>query len=77
MVLNRWTVVPGNPEILFSANPYLFGYAGLRNRPWDVADDGRFLMIRRAGVAGAGAERTEINVVQNWTEELKRLVPLD
>ena len=42
---------------------------------WDLSDvspDGqRFLMIREDGLA----DRSEAVVVQNWTEELKRLVP--
>lgn len=36
---------------------------------YDVAPDGRFLMIQ-----GEGAP-TQVNVVLNWFEELKRLVP--
>ena len=35
----------GTPEFLFSA-PYISGQA-LRTRPWDVAADGRFLMVKR------------------------------
>ena len=41
--------------------------------PYDVADDGRFLLLR-------DPEREEesltITVVVNWFEELKQLVPL-
>ena len=44
-------------------------------RPYDIAPDGRFLMIRSAQAdAGIGTAATLI-VVQNWFEELKRLVP--
>jgi Tol biopolymer transport system component len=40
---------------------------------YDVSADGqRFLMLKPAGQAQAS---TQINVVLNWTEELKRLVP--
>ena len=40
---------------------------------YDISPDGqRFLMIREAG-AGQG----QINVIQNWFEELKRLVPVN
>ena len=35
----------------------------------------QFLMVKPAGVTGAGPERTDIIVVENWFEELKRLVP--
>jgi hypothetical protein len=39
---------------------------------YDVSLDGqRFLMVKPVGQA----EATQINVVQNWFEELKRLVP--
>ena len=69
------TFTPGNPEILFPA-PYVAG-APARNRPWDGADDGRFLMITRAGAGDAGAESTEINVVQNWHQELLERVPIN
>jgi hypothetical protein len=37
-------------------------------------DGQRFLMIKEAG-ADQGGARPQIIVVQNWTEELKRLVP--
>ena len=48
-------------------------YQGQTRRSYDVAPDGRFLMIEPAG--GDEARRTELVVVQNWFEELKRLVP--
>jgi hypothetical protein len=42
---------------------------------FDVAPDGRFLMVKDgSGDAGTRTPNTLI-VVQNWTEELKRLVP--
>jgi len=43
-------------------------------RPYDVAPDGRFLIIR-SGQAEAGATTTNMILVENWFEELKRLVP--
>ena len=39
-------------------------------RAFDVAPDGRFLMMKRA----SGSRPEEITVVLNWFEELKRLV---
>jgi hypothetical protein len=40
---------------------------------FDVSPDGRrFIMIKPAATADA---RSRLVVVQNWTEELKRLVP--
>ena len=41
---------------------------------YDVARDGRFLMIEEP-TAPAKSHRAGIVVVQNWTEELKRRVP--
>ncbi|MCZ6751901.1 MAG: hypothetical protein O7E51_08745, partial [Acidobacteria bacterium] len=57
------------PQVLFEGN-YI-----QTNRPsYDVGVDGRFLMIKAAGQEeGPG----QINVVLNWFEELKRLVPVD
>ena len=41
---------------------------------YDVSADGRFLMIKDMA-AGQTAAPATIVVVQNWHEELKRLVP--
>ena len=41
-----------------------------RDTPYDVAPDGRLLLLKPVGVA-----RDEIVTVLNWVEELKRLVP--
>jgi len=44
---------------------------------YDVSRDGeRFLMIRET-TNGVDTEPTQLILVQNWTEELKRLVPVD
>ncbi len=60
------TFAAGSPEVLFTGS-YYFG-AG---RNYDLSPDGqRFLMIKEEEVGGA-----QINVVLNWFEELKRLVP--
>ena len=69
------TFRPGNPEVLFPA-PYLF-VAATRARPFDLAPDGRFLMIRAAGQPGADAPPPQITVVLNWFEELKARVPVN
>jgi hypothetical protein len=42
---------------------------------YDVAADGRFLMIQPTAQSGATPAPGEIVVVQNWDQELKRLVP--
>ena len=48
-------------------------------RRHDLAPDGRFLMIKPTGAVTEDAALTlpQIVVVQNWFEELKRLVPID
>ncbi len=69
-------LIPGNPVSLFEGN-----YS--RNFPirgWDVAQDGqRFLMIQRDPDRVRAREDAffgrEVNIVLNWSEELKRLVP--
>jgi hypothetical protein len=52
-----------NPRLLFDLPP--------RVRQYDVAPDGRFLMIQGQGQGSVGT----LNLVLNWFEELKRLVP--
>jgi hypothetical protein len=44
---------------------------------WDISPDGkRFLMMKETGAAAsAGGRSRKINLVVNWFEELKRLVP--
>jgi hypothetical protein len=46
---------------------------GGSSRSWDLAPDGRFLMIRQPSVAADSA--ADIVVVEHWFEELKRLAP--
>jgi serine/threonine-protein kinase len=53
------------PEVLFEGGYYLG-----RRPNYDVGPDGRFLMIKEEE-----SEAAPINVVLNWFEELKRLVP--
>ena len=56
--------------------PYYGGLALLsRAGTYDVAPDGRFLMLKYAGDAGQPDEPATVIVVKNWVEELKRLVP--
>ena len=61
----------GTPEVLFEG-PYVLG----PGRNYDVAPDGqRFLMITEGGGAEDTSAAPTIIVVQNWFEELRRLVP--
>ena len=59
----------GRPEVLFEGLYRTTGHpAGLQY--YDISPDGqRFLMIKR------DEDPAQINVVLNWFEELKRLVP--
>jgi serine/threonine-protein kinase len=64
----------GTPEVLFDARQYYRGSA-LANPyfMYDVAKDGRFLMLKPAPGSKAPGTPANLIVVQNWTEELKRL----
>jgi serine/threonine-protein kinase len=63
----------GSPVRLLPGRPLYALGSGFAPRMYDVSPDGRFLMVRQ------GRDGTEpppqIVVVQNWQEELKRLVP--
>ncbi len=67
----------GKPVKLFDAAGYTTG--GTTGNPYfnyDVARDGRFLMIKPKGdPESESARSTNIIVVQHWFKELKRLVP--
>ena len=58
---------PGRPTLLFEGPYDLKIGSGASN--YDVARDGRFVMIHTE------AGTTQVTLVQNWFEELKRLVP--
>jgi len=67
------TFAVGNPTLLFEGS-YVGGPGS--GRDYDVTPDGqRFLMVRVKG--GEQAAPTQMDVVLNWFEELKRLVPTD
>ena len=62
----------GNPRLVFEG-PYTNTAFG---RSYDVSVDGRrFLMMKEAVSTDAATPPPQIVVVQNWLEELKRLVP--
>ena len=65
--------ISGTPVELFSLRDYVF--PEIRGRQFDVAPDGRFLMIK-APAAVNGRTTTQIAIVQNWFEELKARVPV-
>jgi hypothetical protein len=61
----------GAPEQLFEG-AFLFHPDGTNPRRFDISPDGKhFVMIRNEGET----EPTEFRVVQNWFQELERLVP--
>jgi Tol biopolymer transport system component len=62
------------PEQLFAGSYVTLPVAFASS--YDVARDGRFLMIELPG-ANAAATPASIVVVENWAEELKRLVPTE
>jgi hypothetical protein len=68
------TLIAGRPQVLFEGaiRPLLQGV-----HPYDITPDGRFLIIRSAEADVDVSEAQNLAVVQNWTEELKRLVPLN
>ena len=69
------TFNPGIPRPLFEG-PYRLG-VGTNPWPYAVSPDGqRFLMIKEPADAGEAAG-ADIVPVQNWHEELTRLVPID
>jgi len=71
------TFRPGSPEMLFDGPFWDGGGAVAGPDVFDVSLDGqRFLMIMDVA-AGAESEQPEIVIVQNWFEELKRLVPTE
>ena len=62
--------VAGSPRKLFEG-PYLVASATVLS--YDVSPDGRHFLMLKSDQAQAAP--TQINVVLNWTEELKRRVP--
>jgi hypothetical protein len=65
-ILTEPEFTPMKPKVLFvgSYKPSSYYFRG-----FDVAPDGRFLMLKRKETT------TQVNVILNWTEELKRRVP--
>ena len=68
------TLTAGTATVLFEGNYY----HALPRRLYDVAPDGRFLMIKPPDGAAEDTASVsgQIVVVEGWFEELKRLVPI-
>jgi serine/threonine-protein kinase len=67
------TLVAGRPKVLFETTMGV----SVSGRPYDVAPDGRFFIIRSVQTEASGGTASNLIVVQNWFEELKRLVPVN
>ena len=67
----------GPPTLLFEGRYQLkLGAGGASN--YDVTPDGQgFVMIRTPESSAESSGTTQITLVQNWFEELKRLVPIN
>ena len=67
-------LVAGRPEVLFERGypPITTGW-----RPYDVSPDGRFAMITLGGAGSDTDTAPNVILVQNWFEELRRLVPVN
>ena len=64
----------GNPRTLFE-RPYVMEGSDVGGgRSYALAPDGRFLMIKEQQGLEGGSGPTEIVVILNWIEELKRLL---
>ena len=65
------TFAAGKPQVVFEG-PYVGG----GGRSYDVSANGqRFLMIKDASATSDTSTPPQLIIVQNWLEELKRLVP--
>src|SRR5262249_14897474 len=66
---------PGMPQKLFDWPYYRAGTGTNLGRTYDISPDGRrFLVIKRDTPPNQAAQPNLV-VVQNWFEELKKLVP--
>jgi serine/threonine-protein kinase len=64
------------PPVRLFAGRYFRGGPGTTVRQYDITADGqRFLMMRDESRSGDANQSNPIVVVQNWDEELKRLLP--
>jgi serine/threonine-protein kinase len=72
MVINyetKPTFKPGMPQELFKGN-----YLDINGRGWDVSKDGQWFLLLKPGEE-YNKKYTQLKVVTNWFEELKRKVP--
>jgi hypothetical protein len=67
-------LVAGRPQVLFEFAMLRIGGGAW---PYDVAPNGRFLIIRSGQVESGESTAPALILVQNWFEELKRLAPVN
>jgi len=70
------TFSPGKPIVLFrgASLSFIDTTGQLYLTPWDISPDGKRVLLVKMPSAAAEAPR-KINIVLNWTEELKQRVP--
>jgi eukaryotic-like serine/threonine-protein kinase len=68
------TFRPGSPTAMFDLPPY-YKSAMRITRQWDIAPDGRFLIVNPGEAATGEHPQSQMVFVLNWHDELKRLVP--
>jgi hypothetical protein len=72
------TLRPGSAHVIFNLPAFYTGGIGQSTRQWDLTDDGqRFLSLSPGTGARSDDGSAQIVLVLNWTEELKRLVPVN
>jgi hypothetical protein len=64
--------IRSDPTFTAAAPRALFAHSSVNGPSYDVFPDGRFIMI---DPGQSGSPAAQISLVQNWFEELKRLVP--
>ena len=69
-IITEPTVQVGRPELLFEGR--FFASSHLWGRNYDISPQGDFFILIEEGETQSA---TQINIVRNWFEELKRLVP--
>jgi serine/threonine-protein kinase len=61
----------GRPAAWFDASPFRGGGAPVT--AWDTGPGGELLLVRTSD----DSQRTELKIIMNWFDELRRLVPVD
>jgi hypothetical protein len=74
--VGRGTTWTADPPTKLLEGPYVWALPGFNQRSYDISPDGsRFLLLKAVSGPEQTATPPSLIVVQNWHEELKRLVP--